>query len=118
MVENKEFSVSHIRNTQDRFLDYIILPLGYKHNRDVQKARRGDILRFADDNVAWIDNVITAPLKSSLTDCLCRAVYGFSIAEVLGVWQRGFKAMGNDPKMVSESECLIVFFKEKEHERE
>lgn len=106
--------VPHIRNNHEKYLDYIILPLGYKHNRDLQKAQRGEILEFMDGSLAWIDRVVTMPIKAAMTDCLCRALYGFPITEVLTLWRNGFKVMGENPKALDDSECLVIFFKEKD----
>lgn len=108
------YEVPHLRNNHERYLDYILLPLGYKHNRGLQKAQKGEILDFMDGSSAWVDRVVTMPLKATITDCLCRALYGFPITEVCIFWRRGFKVMGENPKALDDSECLVIFYKEKD----
>ena len=112
----REFRVEHIRTAEGRFLDYIIRPLGYRFNQDLKTARKGDVLRFADGSSAWIYKVSVLNIGSTITDCLCRALYGFGALEILGIWQDALRAAKKDVRLVSESECLIVFYEDKEDE--
>lgn len=112
----REFRVEHIRTAEGRFLDYIIRPLGYRFNQDLKTARKGDVLRFADGSSAWIYKVSVLNIGSTMADCLCRALYGFGALEILGIWQDALRAAKKDVRLISESECLIVFYEDKEDE--
>lgn len=112
----REFSVEHIRTAEGRFLDYIIRPLGYRFNQDLKTARKGDVLRFADGSSAWIYKVSVLNIGSTMADCLCRALYGFGALEILGIWQDALRAAKKDAHLISESECLIVFYEDKQDE--
>lgn len=112
----REFRVEHIRTAEGRFLGYIIRPLGYRFNQDLKTARKGDVLRFADGSSAWIYKVAVLNIGSSMTDCLCRALYGFGALEILGIWQDNLRAAKKDTHLISESECLVVFYEDKEDE--
>lgn len=113
----REFRVEHIRTAEGRYLDYIIRPLGYRFNQDLKTARKGDVLRFADGSSAWIYKVSVLNIGSAMADCLCRALYGFGALEILGIWQDNLRAAKKDVRLISESECLIVFYEDKEDEQ-
>lgn len=115
-VKGREFRVEHIRTSEGRFLDYIIRPLGYRFNQDLKTARKGDVLRFADGSSAWIYRVAVLNIGSAMADCLCRALYGFGAFEILGIWQENLRAAKKDVRLISESECLIVFYENREDE--
>lgn len=114
----REFKVEHIRTTEGRFLDYIIRPLGYRFNQDLKTARKGDVLRFADGSSAWIYRVAVLNIGSAIADCLCRALYGFGALEILKIWQDNLRAAKKDVRLISESECLIIFYEDKDNEQE
>lgn len=106
----REFRVEHIRTAEGRYLDYIIRPLGYRFNQDLKTARKGDVLRFADDSSAWIYKVLVLNICSTMADCLCRALYGFGAMEILGIWQDNLRAAKKDTHLISKSECLIIWY--------
>ena len=110
MEKVREFKVEHIRTAEGRFLDYIIRPLGYRLNQNLKTARKGDVLRFADGSSAWIYKVSVLNIGSSMADCLCRALYGFGALEILGIWQDNLRAAKKDTHLISESECLIIWY--------
>ena len=112
----REFRVEHIRTAEGRYLDYIIRPLGYRFNQDLKTARKGDVLRFADGSTAWIYRVAVLNIGSSMADCLCRALYGFGALEILRIWQDALRAAKKDVRLISESECLVIFYEDKEDE--
>lgn len=114
----REFKVEHIRTAEGRFLDYIIRPLGYRFNQDLKTARKGDVLRFADGSSAWIYRVAVLNVGSAIVDCLCRALYGFGALEILKIWQDNLRASKKDVRLISESECLIIFYEDKDNEQE
>lgn len=113
----REFRVEHIRTAEGRFLDYIIRPLGYRFNQDLKTARKGDVLRFADGSSAWIYKVVVLNIDSSVADCLCRALYGFGAMEILKIWQDALRAAKKDIRLISESECLVIWYENKEYEQ-
>lgn len=115
-VKGREFRVEHIRTAEGRYLDYIIRPLGYRFNKDLKTARKGDVLRFADGSSAWIYKVAVLNIGSAIADCLCRALYGFGALEILKIWQDALRAAKKDVRLISESECLIVFYEDKQDE--
>lgn len=112
----REFRVEHIRTAEGRYLDYIIRPLGYRFNQDLKTARKGDVLRFADGSSAWIYKVVVLNIDSSVADCLCRALYGFGAMEILGIWKDNLRATKKDTHLISESECLIIWYENREDE--
>ena len=112
----REFKVEHIRTAEGRFLDYIIRPLGYRFNQGLRGARKGDVLRFADGSSAWIYRVAVLNVGSAIADCLCRALYGFGVLEILKIWQDNLRAAKKDVRFISESECLIIFYEDKDNE--
>ena len=112
----REFRVEHIRTAEGRYLDYIVRPLGYRFNQDLKTARKGDVLRFADGSSAWIYKVAVLNIGSAMADCLCRALYGFGALEILGIWQDNLRAAKKDTHLISESECLVVFYENREDE--
>ena len=112
----REFRVEHIRTAEGRYLDYIIRPLGYRFNQDLKTARKGDVLRFADGSTAWIYKVTVLNISSAMADCLCRALYGFGAMEILKIWQDALRAAKKDVRLISESECLVIFYEDKEDE--
>lgn len=114
----REFKVEHIRTAEGRFLDYIIRPLGYRFNQDLKTARKGDVLRFADGSSAWIYRVAVLNIGSAIADCLCRALYGFGALEILKIWQDNLRAAKKDVRLISESECLVIFYEDKDNEQE
>lgn len=114
----REFKVEHIRTAEGRFLDYIIRPLGYRFNQDLKTARKGDVLRFADGSSAWIYRAAVLNVGSAIADCLCRALYGFGALEILKIWQDNLRAAKKDVRLISESECLIIFYEDKDNEQE
>lgn len=118
MEKAREFRVGHVRMAEGRFLDYIIRPLGYRLNQDLKTARKGDVLRFADGSSAWIYRVAVLNIGSAMADCLCRALYGFGALEILGIWQDNLRAAKKDVvHLISESECLVIFYEDKEDEQ-
>lgn len=116
MEKAREFRVEHVRMAEGRFLNYIIRPLGYRFNQGLKTARKGDLLHFADGSSAWIYKVAVLNIGSTITDCLCRALYGFGALEILGIWQDALRAAKKDVHLISESECLIVFYEDKQDE--
>lgn len=117
-VKAREFKVEHIRTAEGRYLDYIIRPLGYRFNQDLKTARKGDVLRFADGSSAWIYRVAVLNVGSAMADCLCRALYGFGALEILGIWQENLRAAKKDVRLISENECLIVFYENRKDGKE
>ena len=88
-------------------LDYVILPTGYAYNRNIEKAKKGDVLVFADKKRAWVHQVVKRPLRDTLVNCLCQKIYGNSSLNILKVWQNGLKAQRKDEKIISTEEYFV-----------
>ena len=102
-------NIAHDKCDFSRF-DYVILPIGYKYNDELRTLKKGDIIRFLDGSEHWVDSVVRVQIKSAIIESLCKTRYGFGIKRALEIWKSRVEVRGLDSRIVSENECLVVFY--------
>jgi hypothetical protein len=107
-----------VKIAHDKCLDarsnYVLFPIGFKYNEDLQSLRSGDIVKFLDGSEHWVESVVRLQIKSAIAEALCKARYGFSITRAVELWQDRLRLRKEDIKVMSENECLIVFYYKEE----
>lgn len=101
--------VAHDKCEDSKF-DYVFFPIGYKYNEDLQLLRRGDAIKFLDGSKHLVESVVRLPIKSAIAESLCKVRYGFGIKRALELWQSRVVALKLDPRVISENECLVIFY--------
>lgn len=107
--------IEHDKCADPKF-DYIIVPIGMRYNTDLQSLRRGDIIQFLDNREHYVDSVVKIPLKSSIAESLCRLRYNIGILKAFELWQDRVRLQKMDARIISDSECLVIFYHKKEIE--
>ena len=102
----------------DARLDYVLFPIGFKYNEELQSLRKGDIIKFLDKSEHWVVDVVRLQVRSAIADAICLARYGFGIKRAMEVWKERARMQNMDDRVVSDSECLVVFYYKKEVEYE
>jgi hypothetical protein len=92
----------------------VIFPIGFKYNEELQSLRRGDVIKFLDGSEHYVDSVVRLRIRSAIADAMCKARYGFGISRAVELWQERLRLRKVDVKVMSENECLIVFFDREE----
>lgn len=87
-----------------------LFPIGYRYNEAIQSLRRGDKIKFLDGSEYLVDSVVRLSIKSAIAESLCRARYGFGIKRALEIWKSRIEAMKMDARVISENECLVIFY--------
>lgn len=90
--------------------DFILLPYGYSYNSEYLEAKEGDVMTFMDGQSRAIVSTGLIPIEEYYTDALCKMRYGISIKRALQHWQNNAILMGHDKKIVSNTQCIIVFY--------
>lgn len=98
----------------DARLDYALLPIGFKYNEALQGLRRGDIVVFLDGSEHYVWSALRVSLKSAIVEYLCWMRYGFGISRAIELWQDRLRLRKEDVKVMSENECLVLFFDREE----
>lgn len=75
---------------------------------------RGDVIKFLDGSEHCVDSVVRLRIRSAIADAMCKARYGFGISRAVELWQDRLRLRKEDVKVMSENECLIVFFEKNE----
>jgi hypothetical protein len=109
----KVVKVAHDKCENSAF-DYVFFPIGYKYNDDIQSLRRGDIIRFLDGSEHWVSEVVRVQVGSAIANALCKARYGIGIKGAMEVWKERTRMQKLDVRVVSETECLVVFYYKEE----
>lgn len=91
---------------------WIIMPIGYYYNQDLQKAQEGDILLFSDGKRREIEKIGIVPLRNWLTGYLCRKTYGIPLKGAWNKWKANATFDGYGEAALSRDECLLIFLKE------
>lgn len=91
---------------------WILMPIGYYYNCDLQNAKEGDIILFSDGERREIEYTSIVPIKSGLTDYLCRKTYIGNMQVVMRRWKTNAIYEGHNERVYSHDECMIIFFKE------
>lgn len=92
-------------------LGYILLPMGYSYNKDIQAAKKGDTLKLMGDSKGYkIFSVRKLSLRGPDADVLCRLRYGITIKGALMRWQSNARLEGHSANVISTEECLWVIY--------
>lgn len=91
---------------------WILMPIGYHYNRDLQNAKQGDVLLFSDGKRMEIDYKTIVPIINGLTDYLCRQTYVGGMQNVMRRWKMNAVFEGHNERVYSHDECLLIFLKE------
>ena len=105
-----------LRHTEpgDFKLDYILLPMGFRYNADIQNAKKGEHIRFYDGLVHEVISVRKLKIGNSATDILCRMRYGIPLKAAMERWKSNAILEGHGAKAVSADECLWVIYGKEE----
>ena len=113
VAEPRRVKVAHDK-CGDARLDYALFPIGFKYNEALQSLRRGDIVVFLDGSEHYVWSALRVSLKSAIVEYLCWMRYGFGIARAVELWQDRLRLRKEDVKVMSENECLVLFFDREE----
>lgn len=91
---------------------WILMPIGFYYNRELQNAKKGDVILFSDGKRREIEYVSIIPINSGLTDYLCRKTYVGNMQVVMRRWKMNAIFEGHNEKVYSHDECLLIFLKE------
>ena len=111
--EVKRVRVAHDKCSDAR-LDFALFPIGFRYNKELQYLRRGDIVVFLDGSEHYVWVAMRVSLNSALVEYLCRMRYGFGIAKAVEIWQDRLRVRKEDVRLMSDSECLVLFFEKEE----
>lgn len=112
-AKGRTYDVFHLLPVRGMYADYILLPLGYRMNRDILEAKEGSCIRFGDGRKRYaIVSKGVIPLTCSGINGLCYARYGIDIRRVMKHWENNALSCGYGVHSVSKEECLIVFYVE------
>lgn len=98
----------------DFCLDYVLLPFGYAYNADAAAAKGGDTIRFFDGGEFRIVCCKRLPIKSQITELLCRMRYGVTLAGAVSRWKSNAKLEGHSASVISDEKCLMIVYEQKE----
>lgn len=111
--EPKVISIMH-QSTMRK--PWILMPIGYYYNRDLQNAKQGDVLLFSDGKRREIAYKTIVPIINGLTDYLCRQTYVCGMQNVMRRWKMNAVFEGHNERVYSHDECLLIFLKESDSE--
>ena len=118
IAENLQHKPKVVKIAHDKFgdarLDYALFPIGFKYNEELQSLRRGDIVVFLDGSEHYVWSALRVSLKSAIVEYLCWMRYGFGISRAVELWQDRLRLRKEDVKVMSENECLVLFFDREE----
>ena len=109
-VEVRRVKVAHDEILAASWLSKILLPIGFKYNEAEQSLRRGDIIVFLDGSEHYVWKTLRVPLNSAMTDAECWSTYRFGINRAIDIWKDRLRLSKQDPKIMSENECLVIYF--------
>lgn len=90
--------------------NFVLVPIGYMFNADLQQVQMGDTITFLDGGRYRVLCARKMSLKDDLTACLCIMRYGFSIDYWLGLWRQSVRYSGHGKSAISENECLFISY--------
>lgn len=108
-MRNKVFSVQH-EFRSGMFLDFILLPVGYRLNAEARSAMPGDSMNFLDGVTVQIERVIEMNAKDPVSDALCRCKYGKPIRVIIEQWKVNSAFLGGGRNAVDENVFIAVFY--------
>lgn len=110
-VGDKTFKVFHSKPREPHG-DFILLPVGYSYNRDLLKAKRGDIIEFTEGVKYRIIKTGTINTKSQAAEALCYIRYGISLLRAIQIWKQRANVLGYGRNAIDEDECIILTYGE------
>lgn len=105
----KEYYIMHDSHTRE---SWILLPIGYYYNVDIQRAKIGDRVLFSDNVSKEIEYIKPITINDSLTGFLCKKTYGVSLTNVMKRWYRNAEYQGYTQQSIHKDRCLLIFLKE------
>lgn len=108
--EPRRVRVAHDKILAASWLSKILLPIGFKYNEVEQSLRRGDIIIFLDGSEHYVWKILRVPLNGAMTDAECWSIYRFGINRAIDIWKDRLRLSKQDPKIMSENECLVIYF--------
>ena len=81
---------------------------------ELQSLRKGDIVVFLDGSEHYVWSALRVSLKSAIVEHLCWMRYSFGISRAVELWQDRLRLRKEDVKVMSENECLVLFFDSEE----
>jgi hypothetical protein len=112
---NKFVKLEHDK-CEESLKDFIIVPVGFKYNTELQALRKGDIIQFLDGSEHYVDCTVQVPRHSAIADALCRFRYNISVDKAVEIWKQRIALRKQDVRAMNERECLIIFYYKKEVE--
>ena len=110
VVEPRRVKVAHDKILAESWLSKILLPIGFKYNEAEQSLRSGDIIVFLDGSEHYVWKTLRVPLNGAMTDAECWSIYRFGINRAIDIWKDRLRLSKQDPKIMSENECLVIYF--------
>lgn len=109
-IEVRRIKVAHDKILAASWLSKILLPIGFKYNEAEQSLRSGDIIVFLDGSEHYVWKTLRVPLNGAMTDAECWSIYRFGINRAIDIWKDRLRLSKQDPKIMSENECLVIYF--------
>lgn len=107
----ERFNLNHRKPSRLLLRDFVILPCGSRLNAALAEGRVGDIILFSDCATEFrVTAIEKLPIRSRLTDELCRMRYGVSMRQVYMHWTSTAIYYGYGKDAISKEQCLIVFY--------
>ena len=110
VAEPKRVRIKHDKVVGSGWLSKILLPIGFKYNEVEQSLRSGDIIVFLDGSEHYVWRCFRVPLNGAMTDVACWEVYQFGINRAIEIWKDRIRLMKQDPRIMSQNECLAIYF--------
>lgn len=115
MVERvRKYPVTHMGGS-GKVMEYnfIILPKGVLYNSHIEKARKGDFIKFLDGEEREIYDICPVQIRSGVFRNLCRMRYGKDTEVVFNQWKRTAVSLGHSPLSIDKETALIIWYVEK-----
>lgn len=88
------------------------MPYGIYYNRELLKAKAGDILIFCDRVEREIEYLTPIKAETSFTNYLCRKTYQTSFAQLRERWKANLEFEGYNIRAINEDRVMLIFLKE------
>lgn len=86
-----------------------ILPVGVYYNRNIQRAKKGDVVIFKEDNTEYVIlDICYIDLTSRVAGMLCRYIYNSDLSRVMERWEANAIIEGNGRSSVSKNKALVI----------
>lgn len=109
---NTVYDIFHDLPNIDRGL--IMMPVGAYYNRELQKVRHGDSIRFLNGDIRKVVSVAFLGLKLAAARLICEYIYNISIERVMRRWGDNAVLEGNGRMAVSDNKCLLIRYEQHE----